>query len=103
MSTQKAVVRRYTDGFRSGDLAQILSCLTDDVVWALHGTKTLTGKDAFAAEADGAGGPNADLYLDRLIEEGDTVAVVGHGSVDLGSGDPWTSSTRRCSRSPALW
>jgi hypothetical protein len=48
--SQKATVQRYTDGFRSGDLAKmakILSCLTDDVVWALHGEKTLTGRDAF--------------------------------------------------------
>ena len=88
MSPHKATVQRYTDGFRSGDLALILTCLTDDVVWALHGEKTLTGREAFAAEADGAGGPNPELHLDRVIEEGDTVAVVGHGSVDLGTGAP---------------
>jgi ketosteroid isomerase-like protein len=82
VSQQKAVVEKYTDGFRRGDLAQILSCLTDDVVWALHGAKTLVGKEAFAAEADNAGGPFPQLTLDRLIEEGDAVAVVGHG------GDP---------------
>jgi ketosteroid isomerase-like protein len=84
VSQQKAVVEKYTDGFRRGDLAQILSCLTDDVVWALHGAKTLVGKDAFAAEADNAGGPNPGLTLDRMVEEGDTVAVIGHGSVALG-------------------
>ena len=88
MSSQKATVERYTDGFRSGDLAQIMSCLTDDVVWALHGTKTLTGRDAFQAEADRAGGPHPQLHLDQLIEEGDTVAVVGHGSVDMSTGEP---------------
>jgi ketosteroid isomerase-like protein len=87
MTEQKAVVERYTEGFRRGDLAQILSCLSDDVVWALHGAKTLEGKDAFAAEADSGDGPNPDLTLDRLVEEGDTVAVVGHGNVSLG-GDP---------------
>ncbi|MFL6083789.1 MAG: nuclear transport factor 2 family protein [Mycobacterium sp.] len=79
MTQQKAVVEKYTDGFRRGDLAQILSCLTDDVVWALHGAKTLVGKDAFAAEADNAGGPIPELTLDRMVEEGDTVAVIGHG------------------------
>ena len=86
MSSQKATVQRYTDGFRSGDLAQLVSCLTEDVVWALHGAKTLRGRDAFAAEADSAGGPIPELHLDRLIEEGDTVAVVGHGRVDMGTG-----------------
>jgi hypothetical protein len=59
VTQQKAVVEKCTDRFRRGDLVQILSCLSDDVVWALHGTKTLVG----------------------------TVAVVGHGSVSLG-GDP---------------
>ena len=87
VTEQKAVVEKYTDGFRRGDLAQILSCLTDDAVWALHGAKTLVGKDAFAAEADRGGGLNPELTLDRLVEEGDTVAVFGHGSVSLG-GDP---------------
>jgi uncharacterized protein len=84
VTKQKAVVEKYTEGFRRGDLAQIVSCLTDDVVWALHGAKTLVGKGAFAAEADSGDGPNPELTLDRLVEEGDTVAVVGHGSVSLG-------------------
>jgi len=60
--------------------------LSDDVVWALHGAKTLVGKEAFAAEADRGGGLNPELTLDRLVEEGDTVAVVGHGCV--AGGDP---------------
>lgn len=88
MTAQKAVVEKYTDGFRTGDLAKILSCLTDDVVWALHGDKTLVGRDAFAAEADTGDGPKPQLTSDRLVEEGDTVAVIGRGSVALGDGDP---------------
>jgi uncharacterized protein len=86
VTQQKAVVEKYTDGFRRGDLAQILSCLTDDVVWALHGAKTLVGKDAFAAEADSVDGPIPELTLDRMVEEGDTVAVIGHGSGSMGGG-----------------
>jgi uncharacterized protein len=86
VTTQKDVVRRYTAGFRAGDLDAIVSCLAPDVVWALHGDRTLTGRDAFAAEADSGGGPRPELHLDRLIEEGATVAVVGHGSVSLGDG-----------------
>src|SRR5215207_986129 len=87
VSAQKAMVEKYTDGFRRGDVTQILSCLTDDVVWALHGAKTLVGKEAFAEEADI--GPNPELTLDRLIEEGDTVAVIGRGGASLGD-DPHT-------------
>lgn len=86
MSQQKAVVEKYTEGFRSGDLPSILSCVHDDVVWALHGEKTLVGKRAFADEADRLGGPTPELVLDRLIEEGDTVVAVGHGSVGVGTG-----------------
>jgi uncharacterized protein len=86
LTEQKAVVEKYTEGFRTGDLAKIVSCLTDDVVWALHGDKTLAGRDAFAAEADSGGGPNPQLTLDRMAEEGDTVAVLGHGSVAIGEG-----------------
>jgi ketosteroid isomerase-like protein len=84
----KAVVERYTDGFRTGDLDKILSCLADNVTWALHGSKTLVGKAAFAAEADSVGGPIPQLTLDRLIEEGDMVAVVGRGAIDAGGDGP---------------
>ena len=83
MSSQKAMVERYTDGLIRGELAEILSCLTDDVVWALHGDRTIVGKQAFAAEADSGDGPAPDLYLDKLVEEGNAVAVVGHGCVAL--------------------
>jgi hypothetical protein len=48
--------------------------LSDDAVWALHGTKTLVGNVAFAAEADSGGGPNPELTLDRLVEEGEVPA-----------------------------
>jgi hypothetical protein len=32
MSTRKAVVERYIEGFRRSDHTMVLSCLTDDVV-----------------------------------------------------------------------
>ncbi len=52
MSAQKDVIGKYLDGFRRGDHAQILSCLTQDIVWELHGHKTVRGRDAFGAEID---------------------------------------------------
>lgn len=82
MCTRKRIVERYVDGFRRSDHAQILSCLTDDVVWVLHGYKTLRGKDAFDAEIENEafeGSPT--LTIDRLIEEGDSVACTGGGSL----------------------
>jgi len=58
------------------DHAQILSCLTGDIVWVLHGYKTLRGKQALGAEIENdafEGSPT--INLERLVEEGDSVAM----------------------------
>ncbi len=84
MSDRKAVVADYIDGFRRTDHAAILACLTDDVVWMIHGYRTLQGKDAFDGEIENdaaVGSPT--LHLDRLIEEDDTVVAVGRGEMTL--------------------
>jgi ketosteroid isomerase-like protein len=84
MADRKAVVHRYVDGFRRTDHAAILDCLTDDVVWVIHGHRTLQGKDAFDGEIENdaaVGSPT--LELDQLIEEGHTVVGVGHGEMTL--------------------
>ena len=66
------VVERYLDGFRSGNPDQILSCLTDDIVWTVFGHFRVSGKDAYRAEIGGEGGsPTLDVV--RMVEEGDTV------------------------------
>jgi ketosteroid isomerase-like protein len=88
MSTRKAVVEKYFEGFRRSDHAMILSCLTDDVVWELHGYTTLRGKDAFDAEIENPafeGSPT--LTLDRLVEEGDAVVAIGAGSARKTDGE----------------
>lgn len=88
MFDRKRVVERYIDGFRQTDHGQILSCLTEDVVWNLHGFKTIRGKDAFDAEIEGEGFEGSpELRIDRLIEEGDTVVATGGGSVAQTGGD----------------
>jgi uncharacterized protein len=88
MSARKAIVEKYIDGFRRSDHAAILSCLTDEVVWELHGYTTLQGKDAFEAEIENdafEGSPT--LNIDRLIEEGDSVVAVGAGTAAKKGGD----------------
>jgi ketosteroid isomerase-like protein len=88
MSRHKAIVEEYIEGFRHTDHARILSCLTDDIVWVLHGYKTLHGKDAFDAQIENQafeGSPT--LILERLIEEGDCVAVTGRGNVAKKGGE----------------
>ena len=88
VSTRKDIVEKYIEGFRRSDHAEILSCLTDDVVWELHGYKTLQGKAAFDAEIENEGFEGSPtLTIDRLIEEGDSVAATGRGSVNKKGGE----------------
>jgi uncharacterized protein len=88
VSIRKAVVEKYIDGFRRGNHAHILACLTDDIVWTLHGYKTLEGKTAFDAEIENEGFEGSPtLTIERLIEEGDSVVASGSGSVARKGGE----------------
>jgi len=88
VSARKQVVERYIEGFRRSDHDHILSCLSDDIVWALHGYKTLKGKGAFDAEIENEGFEGSPtITIDRLIEEGDSVVATGEGSVAQKAGD----------------
>ena len=87
MTTRKDVVQNYFDGFRRGDHAQVLACLTDDVVWDLPGFKHLEGRAEFDGEIENeafVGRPT--LHLDRLVEEDDTVVAIGTGEAEQTSG-----------------
>ena len=78
MTTRKAVVDRYIEGFRRTDHDLILSCLTDDVSWEMPGYFELHGKSAFDNEIENdafEGSPT--LTIDRMIEEGDAVVAIG--------------------------
>lgn len=82
MSARKHVIDRYVDGFRRGDRVQVMGCLTDDVVWVLHGHRVVRGKAAFATEIETdffEGTPTLEIH--RMIEEGEAVAVFGGGRV----------------------
>jgi ketosteroid isomerase-like protein len=80
VSENKRIVDRYMDGFRSGDHALILSCLTDDIEWELPGVFHLIGKSAFDKEIENeafVGRPT--ITVARMTEENDV--VVAEGSV----------------------
>ena len=78
MSRNKLTVERYIEGFRRSDHAQILSCLTDDVVWDIPGAVHLVGKAAFDGEIenDAFVGPPT-ITIGRVIEEDDVVVAEG--------------------------
>ena len=68
------------EGFRTSDHDAILACLTDDIVWIIHGARTTRGKSEFDSEIenpDFEGSPQ--LTVDRTIEDGDHVIITGTG------------------------
>jgi uncharacterized protein len=84
VTSHKQVVEAYIEGFRRTDHGAILACLADDIVWVLHGYRTLRGKDAFDGEIENdAAVGRPTLNLDRLIGEDDTVVAVGNGEMTL--------------------
>ncbi len=81
LSRNKQVVQRYLEGFRRSDHEQILSCLTDDIVWTVFGAFRLEGKEAYDAAIEGPGFVGSpELHVVRLVEEGDTVMAELTGS-----------------------
>ncbi len=80
MSVRQQIVHDYFEGFRRSDHEAILACLTDDVVWYIHGVRTTRGKAEFDDEIENPafeGSP--DLTVDRTIQAGDVVVVTGTG------------------------
>jgi ketosteroid isomerase-like protein len=89
MSKNTDTVETYLDGFRTGDHAQILSCLTDDIAWTVFGAFHLTGKDAYDAAIDGGpdfvGPPRLEVV--RMVEQDDVVMAELTGSATRASGE----------------
>lgn len=82
------LLEAYVDGFRAGDHAAILACLTDDVTWDIVGHATASGAEEFDALIDGPEGASLPrLGLDRTVAEGDVVAAFGDGEFDGPDGE----------------
>jgi ketosteroid isomerase-like protein len=80
MNTNEQIVHRYMDGFRRSDHDAILACLSEDVVWHIHGLRTTHGKAEFGDEVENPafeGSP--ELTVERTIDAGDAVVVTGTG------------------------
>ncbi len=74
----KGMVEFYMKSFQEHDHKNILSCLTDDVEWIIHGHHSLKGKEAFDAEIeneDFEGKP--EITLSRMTEENNVVIAEG--------------------------
>lgn len=80
MTSREQLVHRYLDGFRNSDHQAILACLTDDIVWRIHGVRTTHGKAEFDDEIenpDFEGSP--ELTVDRTVVAGDVIVITGIG------------------------
>ena len=78
MSPNKETVDRYMEGFRRGDHAMILSCLTDDVVWDMPGLYHHVGKEAFDKEIQNEAFTGLPVItVLRMVEEHDVVVAEG--------------------------
>lgn len=78
MSENKRTVARYMGGFNKSDHEQILSCLTDDIVWEMPGAFHLVGKEAFDKEiANDAFVGSPTVTVTRVVEENDVVVAEG--------------------------
>jgi len=78
MTENKQTVETYLEGFRKGDHALVLSCLTDDVEWILPGAFHLNGKEAFDKEIENEGFVGRpEITTTRMTEENDVVAAEG--------------------------
>jgi ketosteroid isomerase-like protein len=78
MSENKKTIENYIDGFQKSDHAQILSCLTEDVVWEMPGFFHLEGKEAFDGEIENpafSGSPV--ITMERMTEEANVVILEG--------------------------
>lgn len=91
MSDNKRTVEIYLEGFRRGDHAMILECLTDDIEWIMPGAFHWRGKAEFDGEIENPecfeGQPEIDCL--RLVEENDVVICEGIVRSKLVGGAPF--------------
>ncbi|MEX1136905.1 MAG: nuclear transport factor 2 family protein [Balneolales bacterium] len=88
MSKNKKTVEKYIDGFEKSDHEQILSCLTEDVIWLIPGMFRKSGKKEFDNEIENenfVGSPA--IQVSRMTEENDVVIAEGNVKSKMKSGE----------------
>jgi hypothetical protein len=75
---KKQVIRDFNIAFAQGDVASVLSFLTEEVEWDIVGTKVLQGKGAVEAELNHMAETSfQSLSLDIVLTHGKFGSVVG--------------------------
>lgn len=86
MSAQVDVARSYMEAYGRGDVQGVAACLTEDVVWDVHGHAHLEGKAAYLAEMEQNVANPPDVIAERYLEDGDVVVVLGRVRAPLPGG-----------------
>ncbi len=80
------------DGFNKSDHEQILSCLTDDVIWEMPGIFHLAGKETFDGDIENPAFEGKPVVVvTRMVEEGETVVAEGTVEGKKKGGEPFTA------------
>jgi ketosteroid isomerase-like protein len=77
-TSQLLLVEEYFEGFRTSDHERILSTLTDDVEWVIHGHRITRGRAEFDSEIENpafTGSPELEIH--RVLEDGNVVVTTG--------------------------
>src|SRR3954470_5474618 len=93
VSGNQATVDTYMEGFRRGDHAMVLACLTDDVEWGIPGAFPISGKPDFDKKIGHdafVGKPT--ISVTRLTEQDEV--VVAEGAVSCAKKDGGTLHLR---------
>ena len=88
MSPNKTIVQAYMEAFKVLDHEAILACLTDDVIWHIPGSFTLSGKEAFDKEIENENFTGRPIIeVNRMVEENDIVIAEGTVDCQMKAGD----------------
>ncbi|MGX7668420.1 nuclear transport factor 2 family protein [Flavobacterium pedocola] len=88
MKQNKKTVQDYMEAFKVLNHEAILACLTDDVIWHIPGSFTISGKEAFDKEIENenfVGKPS--IQVTRMVEENDIVVAEGEVQCQMKTGE----------------
>lgn len=79
----------FNEAFGTCDVDTIVGCVTDDFTWAYNGEQAGEGKSAFEERMRaGLATGRAEVVIDQLVEQGDTIVALNRGRLIPNEGDP---------------
>lgn len=86
--SHKSVLQKLNEAIRRMDFDECMACCTEDTEWTFVGERTLRGKAAVRTWMEDAYREPPRFQVHRMIEEGDTLAVLGEITLDDAEGRP---------------